>query len=76
MDDKEITVRLGRQLRKYRKQSLLTLEEVAEKAGMDDKHLGKIERGKKSTTIVKLFRLTEILNIPCKVFEDMKKDNS
>lgn len=76
MDDKELKKRLGQQLRKYRKLKQLTIEEVAEKAGISDKHLGRIERGEKDPSATMLIKLTQVLNVPCTFFNDINENNS
>lgn len=59
--DKEF---IGNKLREYRKKLKLTQEEVAIKAGIDEKHYGKLERGIFLPGIDTFFKLIEILNIP------------
>lgn len=76
VDEENFKMYLGQQLRKYRKQKLLTIEETAWRVGMDDKHLGRVERGEKDTTTTNLFKLVRLLDIPSDFFEELKKYNS
>ena len=60
MDTKEL---LGRRLRTLRKTRGLTLERLAEKASVDEKYLGNIERGKENPTIATLEKLAGALSV-------------
>ena len=76
VDDKEFSKRLGQQVRRYRKLETLTQEKVADMAGINDKHLGRIERGEKTPSARILFKLMQALNIQCTFFDDIKRNNS
>jgi transcriptional regulator with XRE-family HTH domain len=54
---------LGRRLRELRKKKGLTLERLAEKANVDVKYLGDIERGKENPTVAILERLADALSL-------------
>ncbi len=54
---------LGENIKKYRKKSGLTQEQLAEKLEISSKHLSNIEIGDKFVSAELLNRLTEILNI-------------
>ncbi|MEI5909137.1 helix-turn-helix transcriptional regulator [Bacillus spongiae] len=47
----------GRELRLVRLEKGLTLEELGERARLDDKHLGRVERGEKLPSILTVYQL-------------------
>ena len=54
---------LGHRLRELRKKRGLTQEQLSEKASMDVKYLGNIERGKENPTLATLEKLAEALSV-------------
>jgi transcriptional regulator with XRE-family HTH domain len=54
---------IGKHIRKERKLQKLTIEELAELAGVDHTHLGNIERGGVNPTISTLFKVAAGLNL-------------
>jgi transcriptional regulator with XRE-family HTH domain len=54
---------LGKRVRELRKKRGLTQEQLAEKANVDVKYLGNIERGKENPTIGILEKLAEALSV-------------
>ncbi len=51
------------------------MERAAEEASLDDKHLGKIERGVKHPSSYTLFKLSRILDIDTKLlFREIEKE--
>jgi transcriptional regulator with XRE-family HTH domain len=54
---------IGKQIRKERKLQKLTIEDLAELAGIHHTHMGDIERGNVNTTIVTLFNVAAALNL-------------
>ncbi len=64
--DKEF---VGKKLKEYRKKSKLTQEEVSQKAEIDEKHYGKLERGIFNPSLETFFKLVKILNIPLVEFD-------
>src|SRR5699024_1908882 len=74
VDEKKFQRVLGKLIRKYRRQNQLTIEEVAEKVDMDEKHLSKLENGKHNPTSITLFKLIAVLDIPCDFVDDLKKE--
>ena len=60
MDTKEL---LGRRIRELRKKKGLTQERLAEKANVDVKYLGNIERGRENPTIGTLEKLANALSV-------------
>ncbi len=53
---------LGNKIRQLRKVMGLTQEQLAEKAGIDDKHLSKIENGLHLPSYKTIKKLSEVLN--------------
>lgn len=79
----DIKVLLGKRIREYRQKYGMTQFQLAEKLGIDDKHLSRIELGKNMPQAVIISRLAEVFNIePKNLFEfshlssidDIKKD--
>jgi transcriptional regulator with XRE-family HTH domain len=54
---------IGKYIRKERKLQKLTIEGLAELAGVDHTHLGNIERGRVNPTISTLFKIAAGLNL-------------
>ncbi|WP_218000672.1 helix-turn-helix domain-containing protein [Rossellomorea vietnamensis] len=54
---------IGKQIRTERKLQNLTIDELAELAGLHHTHMGDIERGNVNTTIVTLFNVAAALNL-------------
>ena len=52
-------------LHEIRKEKGLTQEKLAEKANLNEKYYGRIERGESIPTIIKLWNISEALEIPC-----------
>jgi len=63
MDKKEIQVKFGSCLRKYRIQSGKSQEDLAHDADISAVYLGIIERGERCPTIDTLLKLSSVLNI-------------
>lgn len=48
INKEQFTKQLGQFIRTKRERMNLTLEDVAQRTGLDDKHLGRVERGEKT----------------------------
>ena len=55
--------KLGDNIRKERKRQLLTIEQLAEKAGITDNFLGKIERGDSTPSLQTIDSIACALNV-------------
>ena len=55
--------RMGRRLRDIRQQRQLTIRELADRAGISDKHLGNIEHNGKSVSLDTLVVLVRMLDV-------------
>jgi transcriptional regulator with XRE-family HTH domain len=53
----------GHNLRRIRKEQNFTLEHMSLESGLDSRQIGRIERGEVNTTILSVFRLSEVLKI-------------
>lgn len=53
----------GQRLKTFRKKCKLTQAELAEKLDLSTNFVGMIERGKRNTTIDKLFKIADALDI-------------
>ena len=62
----DIKILLGRRIREYRTKAGLTQSQLAEKIGIDDKHLSNIERGKNMPNPTILCALAELFSIEIK----------
>jgi len=60
IDDKKI---LGKKIRELRKSKGFTQEQLAEKLGIDNKHLSKIEKGDHMPTYKVILKLAETLQL-------------
>ena len=58
-----ITTKLGKRIKELRKQSNLTQDSLAEKAGLSGKHIGEIERGEVNVTAQSLEKVATALDI-------------
>ncbi len=66
----DIKVLLGKRIREYRQKYKMTQFELAEKLGIDDKHLSRIELGKNMPQAPVISKLAEVFNIePKTLFE-------
>ena len=71
MDNPHYTTYLksvGRRVREARKTHGLSMEQLALKAEIEYRQLGRIERGEGNTTVVSLLRIAAVLNISLKEF--------
>lgn len=59
---------LGEAIRRYRKRGRLTQERLAEKADLNPKYLGEIERGEKIISIEALLRIARVVKVPIRLF--------
>lgn len=57
---------LGKKIRKIRKEIGLSQEALAYESGLDRAYVGKIERGEKNITVVKLLQISDALDLPLK----------
>lgn len=55
---------VGTRLREYRKSKRYSIEELANKCGLNPAHLGKIERGERNFTIETLDKIVTALDLP------------
>ncbi|MDE6139123.1 MAG: helix-turn-helix domain-containing protein, partial [Candidatus Gastranaerophilales bacterium] len=66
----DIKLLLGKRIREYRQKHGLTQFQLAEKLGIDDKHLSRIELGKNMPQATVIAKLAEVFNIePKHLFE-------
>lgn len=59
-----LLVAFGEQLRKLRHDRLLTIEQVAEAAGIHPNYLGSVERGERNLTLFNIWRIANGLGLP------------
>ena len=64
---------LGKNIRYHRNKNGMTIEELAYHAQIDDKNLGRIERGKRSPLPETLYKIATVLEIsPNDIFEGLE----
>ena len=64
MNEKERLLKIGNNIRAERNRARLTQENLAEKISMNEKNLGKIERGQVNPKITTIIAIMEALDIP------------
>ncbi len=65
---------IGNKIKTLRKSLGLTQEQLAEKVGIDDKHLSKIENNKHQPSYATLCKIAEVLDFPL-VDNDIKNED-
>lgn len=64
MEDKDILLALGNNLKKVRLSKGLSQEKLAFEADLDRTYISGIERGKRNVSVVNLYRIANALGIP------------
>lgn len=59
----EILIKIGRKLKKARKEQNLTQEKLSKMAGISRSYYGKIERGEVETTVYPIIKIVKVLKI-------------
>lgn len=62
LDENEYLIKIGAAIRARRKAAGISQEALADYAGLDRSHMGKIERGERNVTMLNLLRIAEALN--------------
>ena len=65
MDKNQLTVLIGLNVCKYRKQAGMTQAQLAEKIGVGTPYISRIERGEKTMKLYTLYCLAEALDVTC-----------
>ncbi len=63
MKKNKILIKLGKNIREKRKEKVLTQEELAEKADINPKFLGKVERAETNVSLLTLAKICDALGI-------------
>jgi len=61
---------LGDRLRELRHDKLMTLEQVAELAGLHPNYLGSVERGERNVSLFNIWRIASALGLPAAAVMD------
>jgi transcriptional regulator with XRE-family HTH domain len=70
MQNKGECVTFGKTVRRFRKQTGLSQEELADRAGIHRTYIGGIERGERNPTLLMIHRLAKALAIkPARLFD-------
>lgn len=72
----EDKVYIGKTIKFFREKNKLTQQELAEKIGISDKHLSKIERGIYAPTLINFIKIVTILNINISEFGFRVENNT
>jgi transcriptional regulator with XRE-family HTH domain len=64
MDENEVAVRLGANIRNERSRKKLSRETLAARAGLHANWLGTVERGEQNASCVTLIKIAEALDVP------------
>ena len=59
----ELSIKIGRLIRKKRTEKKITQEALALQCGIDRSYLGRIERGEVNITVLKLYEIANILKV-------------
>ncbi|MEP2990616.1 MAG: helix-turn-helix transcriptional regulator [Parasphingorhabdus sp.] len=62
-DQDEVLTRLGSCIRAIRQDHKLSQEALADAAGIDRSHMGKIERGERNVSVLNIHRIAKALEI-------------
>ena len=72
MEEKDILLRFGNRVREIRKEQKLTQVQLAEKIDLSTNFIGMVERGKRNTTIDKMYKIIDALGVkPSNLFEEL-----
>ncbi len=72
MDEQELYIRLGKQIKFLREKANLTQEKLAELSGISLDYLGKIEVNINKPGLKTLIKISNALNLPIKVLFDFE----
>ena len=64
-DDTDALMQIGAAIRRLRAARNLSQAALADAAGIDRSHMGKIERGERNVTMLNLLRVAAALNVKC-----------
>jgi transcriptional regulator with XRE-family HTH domain len=67
-EKRDISKKLGSNIRYHRLEKNLSLEKFALEAGMEYSQVSRIERGVINTTIFQIYRIAKTLKVPVKAF--------
>ena len=73
-DQKLVNIVLGNYIRTKRIEKGFTLEKLAEEIDMDDKHLSKVELGKKMPGFMTVYKIAQVLEFHDPFFQHMANE--
>ena len=71
----ESLTKLGERIRFLRKANRMTQEQLAEKADMNSKYIGQIERAEINTTVITLEKIARALSVPLAELFRLEEDD-
>ena len=72
-DKQELLIKFGGNLRKLRLEKGFTQEQLAIELGIEVSQISRIERGVINTSVVMLYNISRILNIPINKFFEIQQ---
>ncbi|MDV7414034.1 helix-turn-helix transcriptional regulator [Acinetobacter baumannii] len=63
---RDLSIKIGQLIRQKRKEKQISQEKLALLCNIDRSYLGRIERGEVNITILKLYEISEVLDIDAK----------
>jgi transcriptional regulator with XRE-family HTH domain len=73
LGDEERLVSMGKRLRELRKEKRMSLRMLAEKTGVDNSKIAKVETGQINITFIMLLKLLDGLSVKLEEFFDPRK---
>ena len=61
--DKKVLIKIGNNIKKFRKEKNLSQETLAYECGMDRTYVSAVERGERNISILKLKKIADVLKI-------------
>lgn len=71
-----VNIQIGERIRYYRKKAGLSQEEVAEKIGLTQKHISRIEGGYHSSLFITIMMIAKAVNVPIDAFTENIDEHS
>lgn len=68
MNDNDIKILIGQNIRIFRKLNNLTISDLSKKLGVKSVSLSYYERGLQAISAINLYKISEILNVPIEKF--------
>ncbi|WP_449355212.1 helix-turn-helix domain-containing protein [Virgibacillus natechei] len=67
---------VGQYYRKHRIINRMSQAELAEHSNLDEKYISRLENGKENPTYITLYKLSEALNLPYPIINEISQDRN